>query len=195
MGLFIAVAGILLATSENGSAAYSKSSTTSSSRKLEFVSLVVPTSGVVVINQFVLVAYAPSCASMLDVTGLQWYWIIDGSDVTINQNLQIGTLLALFTSNAAIVSSGVQILLSAVDVIHAIAIPNLGVKADAIPGRLVNVRFEFEVAGAYHGQCSELCGAMHAFMPLCVVAVPNTISAKLLELQNCTSSRHKRRDG
>jgi cytochrome c oxidase subunit 2 len=47
----------------------------------------------------------------------------------------------------------------------------LGIKADAIPGRLSIVRFSFEIPGYYSGQCSELCGAMHAFMPLVVMAV------------------------
>lgn len=62
-------------------------------------------------------------------------------------------------------------MLSAADVIHAVALPGLGVKADAIPGRIVNVNIATDVSGSFSGQCSELCGAMHAFMPLAITAV------------------------
>lgn len=86
--------------------------------------------------------------------------------------LSVGDLLALSVSSTATIAAPTMmgtVLLSAVDVIHAVAVPTLGVKADAIPGRLVHLRMCFEVSGCYSGQCSELCGAMHAFMPLQVV--------------------------
>ena len=171
MGLFVAVACLLLATTENSTHAFSRTSGSSRSRKLEFIALLIPTSGVVVINQFVLLVLHLQTSGVVDITGLQWYWIIDGSDVTLTNSVSIGTLFGLFTTNILVVTLSFAVLLSAVDVIHAIALPGLGVKADAIPGRLVNLRVDCEIPGSYYGQCSELCGAMHAFMPLSIIAV------------------------
>lgn len=94
-----------------------------------------------------------------------------GSDVTIVQHLSLGQLLGLYASNAVLLTTGTVFLLTAVDVIHAVALPTLALKADAIPGRLAVARLNFEISGAYQGQCSELCGAMHALMPMVVVAV------------------------
>ena len=87
----------------------------------------------------------------------------------------MGDLFGLSVSSTAVVKgvgTGTFFLLAAVDVIHAVALPTLGVKADAIPGRLVHVRLYSDLAGSFSGQCSELCGAMHAFMPLQVVIFP-----------------------
>jgi cytochrome c oxidase subunit 2 len=107
-----------------------------------------------------------------DVTGLQWYWTFDGNDVALNSVIGVGDLFGLSVSNSAIISAGTfAFALSAVDVIHAVALPTLAVKADAIPGRCVLVRFAVELSGNFVGQCSELCGAMHGFMPIAIVAV------------------------
>ena len=85
----------------------------------------------------------------------------------------MGQLFAITVGNLVVanVSAGILVVLSAVDVIHALAIPGLGVKADAIPGRLVHVKILSSVNGSFSGQCSELCGAMHAFMPATVALV------------------------
>lgn len=58
------------------------------------------------------------------------------------------------------------------DVIHSFAVPSFGVKVDAVPGRLNEVWFKADNPGIYYGQCSELCGANHAFMPIEVDVVP-----------------------
>jgi heme/copper-type cytochrome/quinol oxidase subunit 2 len=156
-------------------------STTSASRKLEMVALLIPTSGVVVLNQLVIGNAAVTPSLFSDLAGLQWYWIFDGSDITLTNGISIGQLFGV-SVNSSVVLAGSAIgtssaigcavvLLSAVDVIHAVALPTLGVKADAIPGRLVSVKISSDVSGSFSGQCSELCGAMHAFMPLQVAVV------------------------
>merc|ERR1711994_943882 len=60
----------------------------------------------------------------------------------------------------------IRILISSADVLHAGTVPSLGVKADAIPGRLNQVKFIAQRAGVFFGQCSEICGANHRFMPI-----------------------------
>lgn len=74
-------------------------------------------------------------------------------------------------------SAQVRLLVTAADVIHSWTIPALGVKADAVPGRLNQVRFTRLRPGLYYGQCSEICGANHRFMPITVerVALPRFV--------------------
>lgn len=62
----------------------------------------------------------------------------------------------------------VRVLVSAADVIHSWTVPALGVKVDAIPGRLNQTRFTINRPGLFYGQCSEICGANHRFMPIVV---------------------------
>lgn len=68
-------------------------------------------------------------------------------------------------------NSLIRVLVTAADVIHSWAVPSLGVKIDAIPGRLNQVWLTIQRPGVFYGQCSELCGANHAFMPIVVEAV------------------------
>jgi len=68
-------------------------------------------------------------------------------------------------------NSLVRVLVTAADVIHSWAVPSLGVKIDAVPGRLNQVWLTIQRPGVFYGQCSELCGANHAFMPIVVEAV------------------------
>lgn len=69
------------------------------------------------------------------------------------------------------IKTKIKVMLTASDVIHAWALPSLGVKLDAVPGRLNETWFEVDEVGTYYGQCSELCGKDHAFMPIAVEAV------------------------
>jgi len=69
------------------------------------------------------------------------------------------------------IKTKIKVLLTASDVIHAWALPSLGVKLDAVPGRLNETWFEVDEVGTYYGQCSELCGKDHAYMPIAVEAV------------------------
>lgn len=146
-------------------------STVSNSRKLESVSLIIPTLGTLAINSLVLsgaFSNFSGVSNMLDVVGIQWYWAIDSSDMVLNSVLGVGSLAAVSTNSLVLLGTGAVsvFILSAADVIHAIAAPNFGVKLDAIPGRVSLQSFSTVVSGNFHGQCSELCGAMHAFMPL-----------------------------
>jgi heme/copper-type cytochrome/quinol oxidase subunit 2 len=69
------------------------------------------------------------------------------------------------------VDTHVRVIVTAADVIHSWAVPSLGVKIDGIPGRLNQSSFIATREGVFYGQCSELCGANHAYMPICVEAV------------------------
>lgn len=92
---------------------------------------------------------------------------MNSADVSLVSAVFIGELAEVATSATMIAQIGTLLVaLSAVDVIHAIAIPTIGVKADAIPGRCALVRINAHNSGILHGQCSELCGSMHGFMPL-----------------------------
>ena len=64
-----------------------------------------------------------------------------------------------------------RILISSADVLHAWTVPALGVKADAVPGRLNQVKFIAQRPGLFYGQCSEICGANHRFMPIVIESV------------------------
>jgi heme/copper-type cytochrome/quinol oxidase subunit 2 len=181
LGLLVGVAALIASTLDSSSSygkgvlfSPSRLSSSSSSRKLEFVALFVPTIGVVALNQLVLTTpiVDVTSESTIEIVGLQWYWTIDQIDVSILSALTFGDLFGVTLSNTAVIAVGnFLVVLSAVDVIHAIALPTLAVKADAIPGRCVVVRVNCEMPGTFVGQCSELCGANHGFMPLGVSAV------------------------
>jgi cytochrome c oxidase subunit 2 len=80
-------------------------------------------------------------------------------------------LLAVDNEMVVPANTVVRVLVTASDVIHAFAVPSWGVKSDAVPGRLSEVWFKVEKEGFYYGQCSELCGKDHAFMPIAVRVV------------------------
>ncbi|CDJ70349.1 cytochrome c oxidase subunit II, putative [Eimeria necatrix] len=88
------------------------------------------------------------------------------------RNLEVDRRLTLPTR------THIRFLVTATDVIHSWAVPALGIKADAIPGRLQKVNTFIQREGVFYGQCSELCGALHGFMPIVVEAVsPETYAA------------------
>ena len=80
-------------------------------------------------------------------------------------------LLAVDNEMVVPVGKVTRVLVTASDVIHAFAVPAFGVKVDAVPGRINEIWFKPEKEGLYYGQCSELCGKDHAFMPIAVRAV------------------------
>lgn len=176
IGIFLATVGIIFAASDKSRNTFSSVNLSVSSRKVEFLSLAIPTAGVVAINQIVLssgILFGDLSESIFDCLGIQWYWIFATTDQTLISAVSIGELFGLTISSAIFLATAVGILISvsALDVIHAIAIPTLGVKLDAIPGRIALQNIFTESPGIYSGQCSELCGAMHAFMPMAVFAV------------------------
>ena len=75
-------------------------------------------------------------------------------------------LLAVDNELVVPVNKVVKVMITANDVLHAWALPSFGVKRDAVPGRINETWFKAEKVGTYYGQCSELCGIKHAFMPI-----------------------------
>ena len=117
----------------------------------------------------------------LKVTGHQWYWSYAYPDLNINfdsnlvqdDSLEAGQPRLLTTDQHVVVPVGAVIRLqtAADDVIHSWSVPAFGVKLDAVPGRLNETWFKVERPGTYYGQCSQLCGINHGFMPIQVEAV------------------------
>ena len=79
------------------------------------------------------------------------------------------------------VNKVIKVMITANDVLHAWALPSFGVKRDAVPGRINETWFKADRIGTYYGQCSELCGIKHAFMPITVNVVTDEEYAKWLE--------------
>lgn len=126
---------------------------------------------------------APPAAVTIKVTASSWAWAYEYQDmgVTVNSNLlpedqavaqQRPYLLAVDNPIYVPVGENVQVLITSNDVIHSWTVPAFGVKQDAIQGRTNVGWFNVERAGTYYGQCSELCGINHAYMPIEVRAVP-----------------------
>lgn len=126
-------------------------------------------------------------AVTLKVIGHQWYWSYEYSDysdlegngisfdsyMVADDDLEPGELRLLEVDNRVVLPSNTHIraLITSADVLHAWAIPSLGVKMDACPGRLNQVSIFIKRDGVFFGQCSELCGVQHGFMPIAVEAV------------------------
>ncbi|KAL8424398.1 hypothetical protein Efla_006830 [Eimeria flavescens] len=101
------------------------------------------------------------------------------------RNLEVDRRLTLPTR------THIRFLVTATDVIHSWAVPALGIKADAIPGRLQKVNTFIQREGVFYGQCSELCGALHGFMPIVVEAVsPETYAAHAKKCNKSSSSNN-----
>ncbi|WP_424424789.1 cytochrome c oxidase subunit II [Parvibaculum sp.] len=124
----------------------------------------------------------PEAELTIKATGYQWYWgyeYPDHGDISFDANivadadLKPGQPRLLATDNAMVVPVGttVRVIVTAADVIHSWAVPSFGVKIDAVPGRLNETWFRAEKTGSYYGQCSELCGPSHAFMPIDIKVV------------------------
>ena len=90
-----------------------------------------------------------------------------------DNSLEPGFLRLLEVDNRVVlpVNTHIRVLITAADVLHSWAIPSFGVKVDACPGRLNQTTLFIKKAGVFYGQCSELCGTNHGFMPICVEAV------------------------
>nr|VFU78750.1 cytochrome c oxydase subunit 2 [Proasellus cantabricus] len=119
----------------------------------------------------------------LKATGHQWYWSYEYSDFSDTEfdsymippmDLNVGGFRLLEVDNRVSLPHSFQIrlLVTANDVIHSWTVPSLGVKADAVPGRLNQLSFTMKRPGVFYGQCSEICGANHSFMPIVLESVP-----------------------
>lgn len=122
----------------------------------------------------------------LKVTGYQWYWgynyVDEGEDLSFlsymipNEDIDPSQghrrLLSVDQPVVLPIDTNIQILVTAGDVLHSFAMPAFGIKTDAVPGRINETWVRIEKPGIYYGQCSELCGTGHAFMPSEIHAVP-----------------------
>ena len=133
----------------------------------------------------------PKADVTIKAVGYQWYWgyeypdeniifdsyMIDEKDLKENQP----RLLAVDNAVYVPVNKVVKVMITANDVLHAWALPSFGVKRDAIPGRINETWFKADRTGTFYGQCSELCGIKHAFMPITVNVVSEDEYNKWLE--------------
>ena len=157
---------------------------------LEVAWTVVPVGILVVIGAFSLPILfkqqeIPEADVTIKVTGYQWYWGYE----YVDHDFGFGSVMLqkdeladygyapdeylLATDTAVVVPVGATVVmqLTGADVIHSWTIPAFGVKQDAVPGRLAELWFAAEKEGVYFGQCSELCGQAHAYMPITVKVV------------------------
>ena len=142
-------------------------------------------------------------AITLKAIGHQWYWTYEYSDYSDSDetsivydsymipedDLELGQLRLLEVDNRVVlpIQTYVRVILTSADVLHSWAVPSLGIKCDAVPGRLNQTSIFLKREGVFYGQCSELCGANHGFMPIVVEGVPlddytQWISTKMEEL-------------
>lgn len=146
----------------------------------------------------------------LKVIGNQWYWVYEyANDSTYNENIEIlmrdlipdviktvesrmiseedldlGKFRLLEVDNKIVLPTklNIRLLITAADVLHSWAVPALGVKMDACPGRINQTAIYINREGIYYGQCSEICGIDHGFMPICIEAVNIADYYKFLNL-------------
>ena len=124
----------------------------------------------------------PEADMTVKVIGHQWYWEYqypEHFDITFesymipDEELEDGDVRLLTVDNRLVlpINKNIHVLVTAGDVLHSFAMPSLGVKKDAVPGRLNETWMNIEKPGIYRGQCSELCGTGHGYMPIVIEAV------------------------
>ena len=162
---------------------------------LEIIWTVIPVLILVVISipAFKLLYFShhnPNTEMTIKAIGNQWYWSYEYPDhgITFDSNMLCGTkeecdelsaetgekyvrLLSVDEPVVVPVNKKIKIISTASDVIHSFAVPAFGIKIDGVPGRAQDTWFEVKNEGTYYGQCSELCGMLHGFMPIAVKAV------------------------
>nr|YP_009479363.1 cytochrome c oxidase subunit 2 [Sabethes glaucodaemon]AVV61099.1 cytochrome c oxidase subunit 2 [Sabethes glaucodaemon] len=119
----------------------------------------------------------------LKTIGHQWYWSYEYSNflnlefdsyMIPSDNLEMNSFRLLDVDNRIILpyNNQIRVLVTATDVLHSWTIPSLGIKIDATPGRLNQTNFLMNQPGLFFGQCSEICGANHSFMPIVIESIP-----------------------
>lgn len=139
---------------------------------------------IIAIPSFKILYYVENTGKMdmtVKVIGRQWFWQYEYPDENIafdsyiipDDQLKPGQVRLLDVDNALVlpVDTNIRIVTTAGDVIHSFAVPALGLKTDAIPGRINESWVNITKPGQYYGQCSELCGVGHGFMPISIKAV------------------------
>ena len=123
----------------------------------------------------------------IKVVGHQWYWSYEYSDyinvsgesiefdsyMLPDSDLELGQFRLLDVDNKVVIPTDthIRLIVTGADVIHSFAVPSLGLKIDAVPGRLNQTSMLAERTGVFYGQCSEICGVYHGFMPIAIEAV------------------------
>ena len=164
-----------------------KASRTSHNTVLEVAWTVIPVLILVVIAipSFRLIYFEDKARDpdmTIQVTGHQWYWQYtypDSANLTFdsrpiaNDEIKPGQLRRLSVDNPLVVPAGksIRILTTGADVIHSFYIPSLGVQRYAIPGRTIETWMKVDEPGDYYGECNQICGTNHSFMPISVHAV------------------------
>lgn len=126
--------------------------------------------------------HTPKSDLTIKVVGSQWYWSYSYPDnngiefdsrMIDTKDLKPGQLRLLEVDNRIVVPQGkvIKFLITASDVIHSFAVPALGIKIDAVPGKVNETWTKIDKTGVYYGQCSELCGVNHGFMPIAIEVV------------------------
>jgi cytochrome c oxidase subunit 2 len=123
----------------------------------------------------------PPADLTVKATGKQWFWSYSYPDAKFefdsvmlqdkDRKAEQPRLLSVDNELVVPVNKVVRVLTTGADVIHSFAVPSFGIKIDAVPGRINETWFKAEREGMYYGQCSELCGRDHAFMPIAVRVV------------------------
>ncbi len=189
VAIVVFVSGLLFYTLWKFSASRNPTpSTTTHNTLIEMAWTAVPVIILVLIAvpSFKLLYFAdkvPKADFTVKAIGNQWYWVYEYPDhgkfafearmIRNRADLKPGQPYLLETDNAMVVpvNATVRVQVTAVNVIHAWAVPAFGVKIDAVPGRLNETWFKATREGTYYGQCSELCGLEHGFMPIKVQVV------------------------
>jgi len=141
----------------------------------------------------------PPADFTIKAIGNQWYWSYEYPDhgdlsfdsvMVEDEDLKPGQprLLAVDNNIVVPVNKTVRVIVTASDVIHNFAMPAFGLKMDAVPGRLNETWFKAEKTGIFYGQCSELCGSRHAFMPIAIEVVSEADFAAWVEKTKSASA-------
>ncbi len=168
---------------------------TSHNTLIEVVWTVIPLIivGIIAVPSIKLLSYEeiiPESDMTIKVVGSQWYWsyeYVDHDNISFDSNIKYdvapGELRLFEVDNRLVVpiDTNIRVQITGADVIHSWAIPAFGIKKDAIPGRLNETWMKITKPGVYYGQCSELCGVLHGFMPIVVEAVPKEEFEKWLK--------------
>jgi heme/copper-type cytochrome/quinol oxidase subunit 2 len=155
--------------------------------------LLIPSLGFIFNNETAI-----ETAFEIDIVGHQWYWsyeynlsigislynMFENENILFNK-IEFDSLMDTETTYNRLlqvdkrviipVHTFIKMNITSQDVIHSWAVPQLGIKYDAIPGRLISFILSSNMLGIFYGQCSELCGVNHAFMPICVQSVEHDI--------------------
>lgn len=155
---------------------------------------------IIAIPSFKLLYFAdvtPSAALTVKAIGHQWYWSYEYPDSKVafdsqmidDDSLKRDQVRLLDVDNRLVlpVNTNVRVLVASDDVIHAWVVPALGLQINAVPGRLNEIWVNIEREGVYYGQCTQLCGVNHGFMPIAVQAVSQDAFSKWLQSQKKTA--------